>query len=676
VQPTKSNIQSRGDLGGSKVAMSVDAASMEHIMSVLTDLYSDPIQAVIREYSTNAYDSHVASGQTRPIEVTLPSPLNANFIVKDYGLGLSVDDIVNIYSQYGASTKRDDNTQSGMLGLGCKSGLTYADQFLVSSVKNGVKVSVVVSRSDSGAGQMEIIDTASTTLPNGVEITIPVNLRDVTSFSDKSAEFYSYWPADSVLVNGEQPKSFLSGKGVIKLSDDLYLSRSDTHKIVMGNVAYSHVDRGRGSDHVFNNLDSSSYYSSWSVIYFAKMGEVNFTPSRESLHMTNLTKRTLDRVVAQADALSLSAIQNLISSAESFGDAWFLLNQWRGIFKQKSITDSKFTYRGSIVPQVVNFDGLELFLDKRGNRHHQKRTSVTHTSVGGLFITGLSQTDAAIRDRIALYIENQGIEPNGIFITKDDVTDPFLSECKIVSWDALKAATPYSKSPSRKNPNLIPNQYNAYVINGKSGIQRQDVPNEGNTVWISTADFLSLAGYHRGSLDEQRDHSLSRLRSMLPSHNFVIVNANQIDKFVRNYPNVPNYLPEIRKVATVIIAHRTKHDVLYSRLDALAMRDMAKWDETKVNDPDVRTLIADCRAALDSKWQSFYGNQYAAIVRQTSLSDLTNDDDISYVQNTLAKYPMITVDSVSRHNSVKVTIPAATHDHIYQYLNFFYEGTI
>jgi hypothetical protein len=111
------------------IGMTIDEGAMAHIMSVLTDLYSDPIAAVIREYSTNGYDAHVEAGITRPIEVNLPSVYAQTFTVRDYGLGLDLDDLYRIYSRYGASTKRESNDVVGMLGLGCKSGLTFTNQF-------------------------------------------------------------------------------------------------------------------------------------------------------------------------------------------------------------------------------------------------------------------------------------------------------------------------------------------------------------------------------------------------------------------------------------------------------------------------------------------------------------------------------------------------------------------
>jgi hypothetical protein len=71
------DIQHTGTLtADGRKRMSFDENSLSHLMSILTDLYSDPALAVIREYSTNALDSHVEAGNTDPIEVILPSMLN------------------------------------------------------------------------------------------------------------------------------------------------------------------------------------------------------------------------------------------------------------------------------------------------------------------------------------------------------------------------------------------------------------------------------------------------------------------------------------------------------------------------------------------------------------------------------------------------------------------------
>ena len=55
--------------------------------SILSDqLYSNKVRAVVRELSTNAYDSHVDAGNgDKQFEVHLPSNMEPTFSVRDYG---------------------------------------------------------------------------------------------------------------------------------------------------------------------------------------------------------------------------------------------------------------------------------------------------------------------------------------------------------------------------------------------------------------------------------------------------------------------------------------------------------------------------------------------------------------------------------------------------------------
>ena len=103
-------------------------------------LYSNKIKAIIRELSTNALDSHRAAGTVdTPFEVHLPTILEPYFSVRDYGTGLTDQEIESIYTTYFESTKTNSNEYIGALGLGSKSPFSYTDNFTVTSVKNGSK---------------------------------------------------------------------------------------------------------------------------------------------------------------------------------------------------------------------------------------------------------------------------------------------------------------------------------------------------------------------------------------------------------------------------------------------------------------------------------------------------------------------------------------------------------
>jgi HSP90 family molecular chaperone len=53
-----------------------------------------------------------------PIIVSFKSSTDYNyeFCVEDFGIGLDADDVKNIISKYGKSTKRESTTELGMMG--------------------------------------------------------------------------------------------------------------------------------------------------------------------------------------------------------------------------------------------------------------------------------------------------------------------------------------------------------------------------------------------------------------------------------------------------------------------------------------------------------------------------------------------------------------------------------
>ena len=109
-------------------------AQTSKMFKILSDsLYSDKVMAVIRELSTNANDAHIAAGNRNPFKVTLPTQTNPNFTVRDYGTGLSQEDMEELYTTYGASNKNDSNDFTGCLGLGSKSPFAYTKSFTTTS---------------------------------------------------------------------------------------------------------------------------------------------------------------------------------------------------------------------------------------------------------------------------------------------------------------------------------------------------------------------------------------------------------------------------------------------------------------------------------------------------------------------------------------------------------------
>jgi HSP90 family molecular chaperone len=109
-----------GDEVTQSIGMSLDMSSAQVLMQMLSkNLYSDPIGSTIREVTSNALDSHRRSGTDDPVVVSFKVNLNNSyeFSVEDFGTGLDDNDVENIISKYGKSTKRLSNNELGMFGL-------------------------------------------------------------------------------------------------------------------------------------------------------------------------------------------------------------------------------------------------------------------------------------------------------------------------------------------------------------------------------------------------------------------------------------------------------------------------------------------------------------------------------------------------------------------------------
>ena len=307
-----------GNLGDTEdFEMQISAKATVHLMSLLTDLYSDEELACIREYSTNAWDSHLQAGVTRPIEVSTPSALSPFLRIKDYGVGMDKATIRDVYSQYGESNKRTETTTNGSMGIGGKCALAYTTQFTVVGIKDGIATTVLVRRTETGAGVMSILDESKTDEPNGVEIMIPG--KEYNDFKRKAENFFQFWKKGTVLLNGVDPT-----KELTKVSDRIFLHDGDVDYVFMGNVPYP-IERRH----------SISMGMSDSVVAYVTMNsadEVVFTPNREALNYNPITTNALDGLREEFNEYIVEYLNKSINSAPTFREAW------------KKYTDLRRTY--------------------------------------------------------------------------------------------------------------------------------------------------------------------------------------------------------------------------------------------------------------------------------------------------------------------------------------------
>lgn len=191
------------NLNGQLVGHSFKIKPSKQAFKILTDnLYRDKISSIIRELSCNAWDSHVAAGkQNIPFEIHIPSLHEPYFSIRDFGTGLSKEQVEEVYTSYFGSTKTDTNEVIGCFGLGSKTPFCYKEQFSVISYYNGMKTEYLANI-DNGFPQLLELVSTETDEPNGLFVSFPVESKDFESFEENIYDFFKYNEISPTFLNG------------------------------------------------------------------------------------------------------------------------------------------------------------------------------------------------------------------------------------------------------------------------------------------------------------------------------------------------------------------------------------------------------------------------------------------------------------------------------------------
>lgn len=353
------------------VEMGISAASMGMIIKGLTDMYSAPYVAVLREYTSNAWDAHLMAGQTRPVEVTLPTVLSPNLVIQDWGVGMDLETL-RMYCQYGDSPKRASNDEIGGFGLGSKSGLAIATQFTVTSVKDGKKNVAVVRLRENAAPSMGLMAEMDTDQPNGVKITIPTN--EVRQFRNAVSEgMFLGWAPGSILIDGAAPEESVYDDTLFTEVSDLgwastrkgSLGRYGDEGVAMiGPVRYK-LDWSRADIGVSRVLIQG--YLSQAVIKLDN-GEVDLPNNRENLLYSAKTKNHIKARVSALIAEGQKVYETQLDAQPNVRAALRLVQMAKGFG-----FEGPYTYKGMslVFPGVLHHkvepqDGLTMRVVKKG----------------------------------------------------------------------------------------------------------------------------------------------------------------------------------------------------------------------------------------------------------------------------------------------------------------------
>lgn len=626
-----------GNLSGSDIKMGV--ADLAHLLNVLTDLYSDRELACIREYSTNALDAHIEAGVTSPIEVTTPTALSPLLVIRDFGIGLTVKDIEEIYSQYGASTKRNTNSQTGMLGLGCKSALTYSDQFTVTSVKDGVRIQVVVSRNAQGAS-MKVVDTASTADPNGTTVAIPA--KAYNSFELKAKTFFRHWKPGTVKLNGAEPRFM---EGAQRVTDQLYLRSDDAQSfVVMGGVPYPAV--------IQHDLGWRK-----SITAFVDIGEVDFAPSREGLMDTDTTTATLQRISRDFKTALSQSIADDIASAKTPAEAARKRIGWLE-HVPRTYMPAKVMFKGKEVPDSYQCERETLLAPmyySKMNSHstYRKDAFIPIPSLNGaLWVTGFDYAafTATVRKKLDKYVSDNAFDrPTNYVLTKDaarpDTT--WLSNVKFIDWPTIKAI----KLPrDQVNPRTgrIPGSYDLFDAdqNYRTGVPGDDIDADNDLFWVLGSRFGNTRAVHQ------------RLLKSYPDCTLVMLRSGREGKFQRLFPDAQEAKAVVRKEFDAWKAKINKTDALALYMQQNGDSRLAHLDTSRLRDP----AIARVKAILGRDTSALKND-----INEWAVLDYRWYPEDENIESPLDKYVLLPDSYYFDRFLTK------NADHVYDYMNHIYE---
>lgn len=420
---------------------SIEASSKAFF--ILSDgLYSNKILAVVRELSTNAYDSHVEAGKSDvSFDVHIPTHLEPTFFIRDYGTSMNHEDCMQLYTTYFRSTRNNSNDAVGCLGLGSKAPFAYVDSFTVEAYLNGTRRLYTAYKNEDGSPVFSLLDETYTTEANGIKVSINVNSSDVNRFQSEAARVYEYFKVKPNFVG--QKASFRSIDKVLAGKNWYFDDNANDNLIIMGQIAYP-IDTYQ----LIANLDKSFerhrkfIEHSNGLRIFVNIGDVDITPSRESLSYSRETKNNILTIVDAITHEIKDKIEEQITEQPSLFKARMkyvqISNQCSSISTvmeslQKSITWNDMKLFDSVAGEYINIKD-KIVLNSMDKSQYRSKVDIKYniermcfTDNAKFFIDDLTRGGLS---RIRQYMKDRsGSQISYVYKLKDNET---IDNCNLL----------------------------------------------------------------------------------------------------------------------------------------------------------------------------------------------------------------------------------------------------
>lgn len=289
---------------GAKESYDMGVKSPAIIFDILCNrTYRYPLRTMIQEYMSNARDAHREVGKDDvPIDVTLPTVLEPNLLIRDFGPGISPQRMQDVFIYLGASTKRGSNLEHGGFGIGAKIAFAYTDSFGITTFIDGIARVYMAYKGDDGIGHIDLLTEYETEEVDGTQISIAIKSSDHREASACVIRACYFWDVTPIFHNLRYDLS--SDKCLSTKLDSPYyvptkkersyierfyseLDESKVHVILDG-ILYGPVSSSEIDTKAFNNP----------TFLIFQTGELELSVSREGLQYNQKTVDAINKLVA------------------------------------------------------------------------------------------------------------------------------------------------------------------------------------------------------------------------------------------------------------------------------------------------------------------------------------------------------------------------------------------
>lgn len=373
------------------------------IFQILSGLYNDPQRIIVQEYVANARDAHREVGKSEvPIEITLPTNLQSELSIRDFGPGISPDRMNNVFINYGASTKRGDNLQTGGFGIGAKSVFCYTDCCTIETWVDGFYYNYSYMVGEDKKPKCIPMDKQESNEPNGTKISINISTNDINVVCSNVYFVTQYWSVRPNIINGDSyyGRKYQEYKVLASGNKWQFLNnRNSKCHVIIDEIPYKF-----DFDSVFKDQEEREKYGpifqSGNFDFVVNTGEVTMSPNREGPIYDPMTRKCFKSIVENAYSEIEKNIIDDFGTVVSIFDAFDMYNKYT-VFKN--------------IVRNINWRGFPLSRDRIFlSQSFYKIFSVSISRRGNKPVANYCSDIPA--KRTATYIFNDEVDENGDFI--------------------------------------------------------------------------------------------------------------------------------------------------------------------------------------------------------------------------------------------------------------------